>query len=153
MNTMKTICTTASVTARRSLAALCLSLMLAQALFTPFTSAAAVPKVKTDDTSLPCEARPNFTLAAEFLQPANGIACLEMSGWRKNGDFSRLFNHNTLKMEGATTSSTTSPSLPATVGLAQSQNPKLSVGRQIIAKNTLAPTLPSGEPDGSLSTR
>ena len=61
MNTMKTICTTASVTARRSLAALCLSLMLAQALFTPFTSAAAVPKVKTDDTSLPCEARPNFT--------------------------------------------------------------------------------------------
>src|SRR5437899_666162 len=61
MNVMKTISTTTSVAVRRALVALCLSLMFAQTLFTPFASASAVPKLNTDDTSLPCEARPNFT--------------------------------------------------------------------------------------------
>src|SRR6266446_609269 len=61
MNAMKTISTTTSVTVSRALAVLCLSLMLAQMLFTPLANASAVPKLKTDDTSLPCEARPNFT--------------------------------------------------------------------------------------------
>ena len=72
MNAMKTISTTTSVTVRPARAALCLSLMLAQTSFTPFANASAVPKLKTDDTSLPCDATPNFTfgLSSKGFRPA-----------------------------------------------------------------------------------